>query len=190
MNKDQIFRPFLTGSRIYLREVRLTDVNESYYKWMNDPEVTQYLESRFYPQSMESISEFVKNQTGDQNNVFLAIILKEGDFHIGNIKIGPINWIHRFAEVGILIGDKTSWGKGYGTEAIGLVVKYAFNILNLHKLTAGCYNSNQGSLKAFQKNGFEVEGVRKKHSFHNGEYIDAILLGLLNPNWGCNNEID
>jgi len=167
-----------------LREVRVSDVNDNYYRWMNDPEITQYLESRFYPNSMESLQKYVKRKLGNPDEIFLAIINKERDFHIGNIKIGPINWIHRVAEVGILIGDKTSWGKGYGTEAIGLVVKYAFNILNLHKLTAGCYNSNQGSLKAFQKNGFEIEGIRKKHNFHNGKYIDAILLGLLNPNWG------
>ena len=170
---------FIEGERIYLREVRPSDVNENYYRWMNDPEVTRYLESRFYPNSMEGLREYVAGKLGDRDNVFLAIVLKEGDRHIGNIKLGPINWIHRFAKIGILIGGKDCWGKGYATEAIRLVVDYAFGVLNLHKLTAGCYNLNQGSIKAFQKAGFVIEGVRKQHCHCGSGYIDTVLLGIL-----------
>lgn len=172
---------FLAGERIYLREVRPSDVNDNYYRWMNDPEVTQYLESRFYPNSLEGLREYVASKLGDRDNVFLAIVLKDGDRHIGNIKLGPINWIHRFADVGILIGEKDCWGKGYATEAIRLVVDYAFRVLNLHKLTAGCYELNQDSIKAFQKAGFAVEGIRKYHFYYKGVYIDDILLGMINP---------
>ena len=183
---------FINGTRIFLREVRLTDVNETYYKWMNTPEITQYLESRFFPQSIENISDFVKEQIENQRVVFLAICLNENELHIGNIKLGPIDWVHRFAEVGIMIGDKASWGKGYGNEAISLVKTYAFKTLNLHRLVANCYQVNQGAIKAFQKNGFEIEGVWKKHHFCNGKYTDAILLGILNPIWNYSdeNEID
>ena len=154
-------RHFLEGERIYLREVRASDANENYYRWMNDPEVTQYLESRFYPNSLESLREYVASKTGDREEVFLAIVLKDGDRHIGNIKLGPINWIHRFADVGILIGEQDCWGKGYATEVIRLVMHYAFSVLNLHRLTAGCYSLNQGSAKSFQKAGFVVDGVRR-----------------------------
>src|SRR5262249_39270580 len=117
---------------------------------------------------------------GDRDNVFLAIILKEGDRHIGNIKLGPIQWIHRFADIGLLIGEKDCWGRGYATEAIRLVTDYAFCELNLHKLAAGCYDLNQGSIKAFQKVGFIVEGVRKQRFYYRKSYIDEILLGLVN----------
>ena len=166
---------------MYLREVRPADVNERYYRWMNDPEVNQYLESRFYPNSMETLSAYVKDKIGDRNNVFLAIVLKEDDSHIGNIKLGSINWIHRHGDVGIIIGEKGSWNKGYASEVISLLARYAFDTLNLHKLTAGCYEANVGSLKAFQKAGFEIEGVRKQHSFFDGKYLDLIQLGLINP---------
>ena len=174
-------RPFLEGDRLYLREVRPTDVNENYYRWMNDPEVTASLESRFYPNSMEQLREYVNAKLGDRNNVFLAIILKEGDRHIGNIKLGPINWIHRFADVGLLIGEKDCWGKGYASEAIRLVVDYAFLQLNLHKLTASMYEDNHGSLKAFQRAGFQVEGVRKQIFYYRGKYVDSILVGVVKP---------
>jgi len=178
---DSGVRHFIEGERIYLREVRPSDVNENYYSWMNDPEVTRYLESRFYPNSMEGLHEYVASKLGDRDNVFLAIVLKEGDRHIGNIKLGPINWIHRLADVGILIGEKACWGKGYATEAIRLVANYAFRMLNLHKLTAGCYELNQGSAKAFQKAGFVIDGVRKQHHYCDAAYIDAVLLGMLKP---------
>ena len=179
MSTKDMFCPFLVGEHIYLREVRPNDVNENYYRWMNDPEVTQYLASRSYPSSMESLLEYVEDFQGNKNNIFLASVLKENHKHIGNIKMGPINWLDRLADIGIIIGAKNSWGKGYATEAISLMADFAFSKLNLHKLTAGCVEQNQGSLKAFQKAGFEIEGIRKKHRFLNGEYVDSILLGRI-----------
>lgn len=174
-------RYFLEGERIYLREVRPSDVNENYYRWMNAPEVTKYLESRFHPNSLESLREYVAGKLGDRENVFLAIVLKDGDRHIGNIKLGPINWIHRFADIGILVGEQDCWGKGYASEAIRLIAVYAFRTLNLHKLTAGCYEENQGSVKAFLKIGFVIEGVRKDYFYSDGAYTDHVLLGMIRP---------
>jgi len=171
--------PFINGVRLYLREVRQSDVNENYYRWMNDKDVNQYLESRFYPNSMDTITEFVKSKQADFNNVFLAIILKKNNEHIGNIKLGPINWIHKRGDVGIMIGEKNHWGKGYATEAIKLLAEYAFVTLGLHKLVAGCYDLHLGSAEAFKKSGFEIEGVLKSHSFCEGRYVDVIKLGLV-----------
>ena len=181
MSAKDNFYPFLLGERIYLREVRLSDVNDTYYRWMNNPEITQFLESRFYPNTIETLQGYVKNFLGNKDNIFLAIVLKENHKHIGNIKIGPIIWFHRLADIGVMLGEKDCWGKGYASEAISLLAEHAFSTLNLHKLTAGCYEPNQGSLETFQKAGFETEGVRKKHCFSNGNYVDAILLGRINP---------
>lgn len=174
---------FIEGKRIYLREVRPSDVNERYYRWLNDPEVTRFLESRYFPNSVEQIRDFVAGKLGDRDNVFLAVVLKEEDRHIGNIKLGPIQWIHRLADIGLLIGEKDCWGQGYATEAIQLFSDYAFNVLNLHKVTAGCYAPNEGSARAFRKAGFAVEGIRKDQFYSNGAYVDEILLGLIRPDW-------
>ena len=179
MKNQPDYTRFLEGERIYLREVRPSDVNESYYRWMNDPEVTRYLETRFFPNAMEGLREYVASKLGDRDNVFLAIVLKQGDRHIGNIKLGSINWIHRFADVGLMIGEKDCWGKGYATEAISLVTLYAFKTLNLHRLTAGCYDANMGSAKAFIKAGWRQEGIRKSHFYSNGTYLDDVLLGVI-----------
>jgi ribosomal-protein-alanine N-acetyltransferase len=172
------YKRFLEGERIYLREVRLSDVNERYYNWMNDSEVTQYLEKRYIPQSMENIRNFVIEKDGSTDELFFAICLIENDLHIGNIKLGPINWIHRFGDISLLIGDKTYWGQGFATQAIRLVVTFAFETLNLHKLRAGYYAGNIGSGKAFIKNGFKQEGILKNQWFIQNQWMDEILLGL------------
>ena len=81
--------------------------------------------------------------------------------------------------MGVVIGEKSFWGKDFATEAIKLVVDYAFNKLDLHKLTAGAYSCNIGFVRAFKTAGFSVEGVRKNHYLYNGNYADGVLLGIV-----------
>lgn len=181
-NRDD-FQPFIKGKRIYLREVRISDVNENYYRWLNDPEITRYLEIRYMPRSLENIRRFVEGMDGKPDELFLAICLVENDRHIGNIKLGPINWIHRFADISLLIGERSCWGKGLATEAIGILAGFAFNVLNLNKLRAGCYSANIASAKAFIKTGFTKEGVLKNQWILGDEYQDEILLGLCRQDW-------
>src|SRR3972149_2198414 len=114
------FKHFIEGNRIYLRDISLSDAyNKDYCKWMNDQEVVQYTESRFQKHTVRTLRSYILH-VNSSNNVFLAIVLKDGDRHIGNIKIGSINPVHHTADIGIIIGDKSCWGKGYGTEAIRL----------------------------------------------------------------------
>ena len=112
--------------------------------------------------------------------VFFAIILNEGVRHIGNIKLGPINPFHRYGDIGIIIGDKKSWGKGFAKEAIALLMDTAFKKLKLHKVTAGCYAPNKGSQKAFLANGFRVAGIRKNQYRSGNGYCNEILLEKIN----------
>lgn len=167
-----------TGNKIYLRGLQLQDVGDRYYSWLNDPEVNQYLETRFLLQSKEVISDFVKSKQSNTNEILWAICEKENNRHIGNIKLGPMNWYHRFADISLFIGEKDCWFKGYSSESISLVVDFAFNTLNLHKVKAGAYSPNLGSIRSFEKNGFSHEGLLKNHFYSNGSYVDGVLLGL------------
>ena len=176
-------RHFLEGERIYLRDVRLADVGEAYFRWLNDPEVTQFLEIRYIPHSIEDIRRFVEEKNVRPDEIFLAICLKEGGRHIGNIKLGPVNRIHRFADISLLIGEKECWGRGYATEAIAAVARFAFDVQNLNKLRAGCYSGNRGSEKAFLKVGFSREGCLKNQWMTGGGFQDEILLGLWRGDW-------
>lgn len=171
----------IQGERLYLRDVCSEDVSDRYVAWLADPEVTQYLETRHSPQTKESIIAYVRQFRGDPDNLFLAIILDGSEQHIGNIKLGPINWIHRFADVSLFLGEKSCWGKGYATEAIRILVRHAFDALKLNRLQATIYGANTGSIRAFLKVGFQEEGTLRKKRFTSGAYMDEKLLAIINP---------
>ena len=169
------------NSRIYLKELALENITNLYLSWMNDPEVTNFLESRFQKHTIETLGDYVDQFLNDKNNILLGIFLFQDNQHIGNIKLGPINPFHYSSEVGILIGNKECWGKGYASEAIEMLVNHAFSKLGLHKLTAGCYSNNPGSEKAFLKAGFTREGTRKQQYCSDGTFVDHIMMGIINP---------
>ncbi|MGB0936179.1 MAG: GNAT family N-acetyltransferase [Colwellia sp.] len=169
---------FLEGKSIYLRNVGLQDVNDNYYNWLNDPEVNQFLETRFVVQSKEKIAEFVKCKEDSNSEILLAICDKDNHLHIGNIKIGPINWYHRRADISLFIGDKNYWGKGVATQAIQLVSQFSFQVLNLNKLMAGAYKNNKGSIKAFQRCGYQIEGNVEDYALVNNKGVSLIQLGI------------
>jgi RimJ/RimL family protein N-acetyltransferase len=169
----------ITGERLVLKILSETDNVSEYVQWMQDEEITQYLESRWKSETEESIREYIQSANSSHNNFLFGIFLKDGGEHIGNIKIGSVNWIHRFGELGLILGNKKVWGKGYATEAVKLATEYAFKELNLHKLIAGMYSTNVGSYKAFLKAGYREVGVMQSHVFSHGEYIDSILVEKL-----------
>jgi len=166
----------LKGESIFLRILSPSDVDEKYLNWMHDDDVVQHLESRWRSYSIEDLKEYVRIVNLSQRDVFFGIfVIKTGE-HVGNIKIGNIDQIHRFADVGLLIGEASARGKGYGTEAILLACQYAFEDLNLNKIVAGIYAINFGSFKAFLKAGFREVGRLHRHRFYKGEYVDEILV--------------
>jgi len=172
--------PVIESGRLRLRPLAVPDVTETYCRWMNDREVTRHLECRFQTHTLESLREYVAQLQDDPDNLLLAIVLQQGERHIGNIKLGPVNWTHRFADMGLFIGEKDCWDQGYAT-AIRLLRRYAFEEIGLHKLQAGCYDTNPGSARAFQKAGFVKEGHRRAQYRCDGEYVGQVLLGCVNP---------
>ena len=174
-------QPIIKSERLTLREIEISDVNEKYVLWINNPAVNRFLESRFTLASIDTLTEYVNKQIHDPNTIFFAIIENKHSEHIGNIKLGPINRMHQRGEIGIIIGEQKYWGKGYGTAAIDLLKHFAFTSLKLHKLTSGCYSLNEASIKSFKNCGFEVEGIRKSHYLYSGKYVDHVLLGCINP---------
>lgn len=177
----QLQTPIATG-RLLLRMLTGLDATEEYLRWMNDPQVNRYLESRLSRQTLESIRGFIRTSNDSPDILLLGIFVRDGR-HIGNIKLGPIHDYHRFAAIGIMIGDRDSWGKGYATEAIAAISRYAFESLDLEKLYAGCYASNQGSYHAFRNAGFVLEGRLRSHVSSAGLRDDDLQVGLTRADW-------
>ena len=171
--------PFLIGDRIYLRPLCRDDLNECYLSWLNDPEVNRFLTSGRFPYTMDELESYYERLVGSRSEIILAIIDKSTDKHIGNIKLGPIDWISREAALGLLIGEKSFWGQGYGTEAVRLILDYAFKRLNLHKVCLGVHANHPEAIGAYKRAGFREEGRLREAAFIWGEYVDGLRMGVL-----------
>ena len=161
---------------VALRLLRTEDVTDTYVDWLNDPEINRFLESRFQRQDSAGVEAYVEAMLASDRNLLLAITDRALGLHVGNIKLGPIDRPHGLGDIGIMIGDRAAWGLGLGTAAIRCLVDIARDELGLRKLSAGCYASNRGSVRAFEKVGFQVEAVRPHHFDLDGRFEDHILL--------------
>jgi len=183
--KRKLLKSFrVTGQKIFLRPLTAEDGNQRYCSWMNDPEVTRYTESRYSHKTVTGLKRYIADANRGTSNFFFAIVEKATGRHVGNIKIeSAVNpfWDHRVAEIGLIIGEKNCWGKGYATEAIRLMTRFCFNVLKLRKVTAQCYSINIGSAKAFRAAGYARECLRRANAYCNGRQIDVLLFGAINP---------
>lgn len=162
-----------------LRRLTPADVTDRYVAWLNDPEVNRFLETRWSVQSLETVERYVATKAASETEHLFGIFL-DGPRHIGNIKIGPINRNHLTADVSYFLGERSVWGRGYGTEAVSAACRMAFANFGLKKLSAGVYASNIASITVLQRNGFQLEGVRVAHSVLDGRRVDLHEFGLLN----------
>jgi ribosomal-protein-alanine N-acetyltransferase len=176
----------LRSTRLLLRPLESSDFNATYVGWLNDPDVRCHLETRFQPQTLELVHSYWHAHRDDPASPWFAICLLSDGVHIGNIKLGPIHWLHRRADISLFIGEKTSWGRGYASEAIAMLRDWAFGELNLEKLNAGIYAGNVGSRRAFEKCGFELEGILREEVVSAGARQDVWRMGLPVSHWRSN----
>lgn len=170
---------FLKGKKIFLSPLAKEDDFSTYAQWINDQDTTLFMGSGRFPLSIDALREYVDEYNHSKDGMLLGIFSNASSKHVGNITLHQIDWRNQNAEMGIIIGDRNSRGKGYATEAIMLVVEHAFNKLGLHKLYAGMIKGNEASQCAFEKVGFKVEGTLKQHFYLNGGYHDCYRIGFL-----------
>ena len=169
---------FIDGSSIYLRALEREDLN-NVLGWVNNPEVTYYMVTGQKPSTLDDIEKEYEATTGDGKNIVFAIIDKKTNNHIGNIGLYSIRPVSCAAELRIIIGDKSVWGKGVGAEACILIVRYAFDRLNLNKVFLGVNKDNPGGVKCYENAGFVEEGVLRDEIYRNGRFYDAVRMSIL-----------
>jgi ribosomal-protein-alanine N-acetyltransferase len=174
---------FVQGSRVCLRPLAREDLNTRYLAWLNDPEVTRYMETGTFPTTARDLEKFYDEVTGTRDQVILAVADKKSGQHIGNVKLGPIHWVHRCATFGIMIGDKKFWGRGAGFDATRLMVEYGFERLNLRRIELGVFAEHDAAVRCYEKVGFKVEGRMRESLFQDGKYVDRLWMGLLRPEY-------
>jgi CMP-N,N'-diacetyllegionaminic acid synthase len=169
------------GKIIRLEE--FTDKNlfdPKYYAWLQDRDVVETIGRPEYLASFPFciLEDYVINVKASDNAYFFALYLKKDNEFIGTVKLGSIDWQTRTADVGILIGEKSCWGKGVAKDAIYTASEYAFRELGMRKVTGGCLSTNIAMYRCFERLGFKREAVlRKKVPFRDG-FVDHYLYGV------------
>lgn len=171
--------PFLIGDRLYLRGIEEDDLRGPYFQWFNDQEGDRYTNHASFPNSMTRMTAFFERVAQGPNDLVLAIVLKDGDRHIGNVALHNINWQHRRAELRIVVGEPDMRGKGYGSEAMKLLLRHAFEKLNLHRVYLGVRADHAAAIRAYEKCGFVIEGRLRQEYLRGGVWHDAVRMGLL-----------
>ena len=173
---------FLRSNRIILRPAQESDI-PLFVRWMNDPETRQYIKRNMPLSEGEEKEWFVSLAKKSDANVHLVMCSVEGNKPIGVIGLHRINWQSRHATTGTVIGEKDYRDKGLGTEAKMLLLKFAFDTLNLHKVCSSAYATNGRSVHYSEKCGYKIEARLREQQFLDGKFVDMVLLAVFREDW-------
>jgi diamine N-acetyltransferase len=174
------------GDRIRFRAIDRDDL-PTFVKWINDPEVRQGT-GIYLPFSMadeEDWFEGMRKHPAEEHNLAIEVHEPAEEREKENWKmIGTCGFFNhdgrnRSAEFGIMIGDKSYWNKGFGTEAVRLLVQHGFNTLNLNRIYLRVLENNPRAIRAYEKAGFTHEGRQRQADFKDGKYSDLLVMSIL-----------
>ncbi len=178
---NKYFKKIL-GTKCFLSPVSMQDI-EHYTEWLNDMNVTLNLGLGDTIFTLEKEKETLEKLLSGSDSSMFAIIDKDSNKLIGNVGLHGINHINGNCELGIMIGDKNFWNRGYGTEAVKLALDYAFNILNLHSVYLGVISYNERGMKCYEKAGFKETGRFKEWKKIAGQYYDMIYMQIMSEDF-------
>lgn len=168
----------MKGNRLYLRFLERKDLDRT-WEWLHRPDVYEKIGVKV-PFTKEQQERWFESLENDEAKHVLAICIVETDTHIGNVSLDMIDYRHRNARLSIFIADKRVRGKGFGSEAMLLLERYAFESLKLHKIWCKTDAGDPEVLNFYKKLNFNKEGKLKEHEIKNGVFIDKVLFAKLN----------
>lgn len=174
-----MFGPIIHGETVTLQPPS-AEMIPLYCRWLADMKVTRYIHLTF-PPSPEMEVEWLDRIARSESDIVWTIAV--GGRPIGSIGLHGIDWKNRQATTGIMIGERTEWGKGYASEAMRLRTRFAFEEMGLEKLMTEVISENRGSIRALEKAGYKQCGVRRKHRFRHGRWYDVWLAEVLREDW-------
>jgi len=173
----------LEGSLVTLRVMDPERDSEFYNAWMKDSLFARMLDSDpiiFWPKKM--MKDWLEKHM-DGSIVMMMYLKGEDTKPIGFIALDGINWVAGDAWVAIGIGDREDWGKGYGTDAMRLMLRYAFCQLNLHRVSLSVFEYNPRAIRSYEKAGFVREGAAPQFVERDGKRYDLVYMGVLRSEW-------
>lgn len=169
---------FLEGKSVYLRPIENEDLDLFYEKALWDKKGRRLTGTQTVFNRL-GVQKWFETISADSSRIDLIICLQENNQPIGDIAVLDIDHLNRNAIVRISIFDQKFWGNGYGTEAMSLLLKYGFDILNLHRIGLDVYEYNERGIKSYEKLGFKQEGIIRDELFYDGEFHNSIIMGAL-----------
>jgi RimJ/RimL family protein N-acetyltransferase len=175
--RDARRRFMIAGEHVILRAFEREDA-ERCYRWMNDPNIVRTLKSR-YPIAFSNEVEWLdRAMQPAQTERHFAIERKDDRAHIGNASIHDIDWVSRNAWFGLFIGEPTAWNRGFGSDAIQTLVRFAFDDMNLMKLRINVFDYNERARHVLQSRGFVQEGKLLRDFYREGMWHDIVILSI------------
>lgn len=184
---DQPERSIFQGELVYLAAPDPERDAGIFARWRRDSEFVRLLDAgpaRLF--SNEKHKEWMQKDLVEEqksNVLFFLIRALQDHTTIGVLSLDGIRWVHGDAWVSIGLGEKDYWGKGYGTDAIRVLQRYAFEELNLHRLSLTVFDYNQRALRSYEKAGFVLEGRAREFLNREGQRYDMIFMGILKREW-------
>jgi ribosomal-protein-alanine N-acetyltransferase len=166
----------LDTERLFVDPYSQAYVTPAYVGWLNDPEVVKYSENRYRTFTLEGCVDYVASFEGSSNYLW-AIVRKDTGQHIGNIN-AYVDVPNKLADVGIMVGERSCWGGGYGLEAWKAVCSWLLTDGGMRKVTAGTLDTNIGMKRIMEKSGMTPDGRRVRQYLNAGAEVDVVYAAL------------
>jgi len=183
-----MYNPYIEGKQIYLRHPTEEDVESKWHEWFSDEDTTANLVDRYWPNSQESQRRFYQSLFSGRNHLLvLSIVDKETDTHIGVCSLGGINWVHRYSNFAVVLGEKQFRKGSYAFESISLLMRTAFVRFNLRVVKGAYVEVNEFTKQLMKVARFREVGVYEKLIHVNGKYHDLVMVMLDRDTWLARN---
>jgi len=167
------------GELVVLREKRLGDASDD-YRWRTDAELARFDAARPFAAAYHDYLALYRDELAYPSPYRRSLAIEDADgIHIGNAMYYNIDAIRREAEIGITIGERQFWSRGYGTDATRTILRFAFEEMNLHRVSLTVLDYNTRAQRCYEKCGFRIEGRARSLRYRDGRWCDEILMGIL-----------
>ena len=176
-------RPILRAERIWLRTLERSDM-PLFREWLNDADVAETM-SGVKPWGVGRAERFGEENEAEQGKTAwrFVICLRGTDEPIGVISLDEVNLFHGHGQLGLLIGERSRWDQGYGTEASPIILDFGFGELRLERIFLYVMSSNARGRRTYEKVGFRHEGTLRHMQFRHGRFVDWELMSILRDEW-------
>ena len=175
-----------TGKFVRLSAYDPQEMSKAYSRWSRNSEYFRLLNSSARPmQSPKAAAKWMEEEVGQMSpaSYYFTIRALDGDKLIGELGLDVVDWSGRDAFVGLGIGETEYWSKGYGTEAMNILLRFAFSEINLKRVTLTVFEYNPRAIRSYEKAGFQHEGRLRKILNKEGKRWDMLYMGILREEW-------